>query len=89
MNKTSKPSHLRVVKDLCFSYKDGIDRFLSNITNDFDIVCNKIGITRFKLPHIHKTDHKPYWKYYTDETRELVAKLYANDIETFGYKFGE
>ena len=67
---------------------DFIGRF-ENLQDDFDIVCNKIGTPGLKLPHIHKTDHKPYWEYYTDETRELITKLYANDIETFGYKFGD
>ena len=46
MNTTSKPSYLKVVKDLCFSYKDGIDRFLSNITNDFDIAVQLILDTK-------------------------------------------
>ena len=67
---------------------DFIGRF-ENLQDDFDIVCDKIEIPMRKLPHIHKTDHTPYWDYYTDETRELIAKLYAKDIETFGYKFGE
>ena len=46
MNTTSKPSYLKVVKNLCFSYKDGIDRFLSNITNDFDIAVQLILDTK-------------------------------------------
>tara|TARA_R110000824_G_scaffold336553_2_gene523050 strand:+ start:2326 stop:2958 length:633 start_codon:yes stop_codon:yes gene_type:complete len=60
-----------------------------NLQNDFDNVCNKLGLPFQNLPHINKTDREPYGELYTTETREIVARKFKKDIDFFQYEFGE
>jgi hypothetical protein len=64
---------------------DFVGKF-ENLDQDFQSICRKVGIAAC-LPHINKTKRTDYQDYYDAETRDLTARLYAEDIERFGYTF--
>lgn len=86
-----RPQFGFVVKDT----KDSIDCLdfigrVENLDNDLRYICSQINVPYNTLPHINKTKNRQrdYTKYYDDELRDIIAKIYSKDIEYFKYKFG-
>ena len=53
---------------------------------DFDQIRDAIG-TGADLPHLNASSRRSYKDYYSDETREIIARWYREDIEVFAYTF--
>lgn len=66
---------------------DFIGRF-ERLEHDFRIVADRIGLPNATLPHdMRSDDDRPWRSYYDRRTRARVARIYARDIERFGYDF--
>ena len=62
--------------------------YLENIQADFALVAQKLGIqARLVEANRNTTRERDYRPYYTDETREIVARVYAKDLQVLGYTF--
>jgi len=63
---------------------DFVVRF-ENLQNDFDIVCDEIGIPSVKLGHHNRSNHDEFELYYSPSLRTRIYELFKTDFETFGY----
>ena len=86
VRKRPGPPMWRHIHTTIASKVDFIVRY-ENYARDINVVWDRLGIEVDHMPHIKKTDRKPYQEYYTPATRRLIARHYAVDIDLFGYKF--
>ncbi len=62
-----------------------------SIEADFQAVCKTLDLPPVPLPHLKGNTRPrdiPYWEYYTDETRSIVAERCVDIIKHSGYQFG-
>ena len=64
---------------------DYVGRF-ERLALDFQLVGRRLGVD-IELPHLLKSDRRPYKEYYSNELRTLVGERYRRDIELFEYVF--
>lgn len=60
---------------------------VEDMQSSYDRVCERIGIPSAALEKANASRRGDYRGYYDDQMVEAVAKLYARDIELFGYQF--
>jgi hypothetical protein len=67
---------------------DGVTYLLKfeTLEQDFVQIQTLLGCTD-PLPRVNTSQHDDYHTYYTDETRDIVARVFKDDIEAFGYVF--
>jgi NADPH-dependent 7-cyano-7-deazaguanine reductase QueF-like protein len=53
----------------------------------YDAICARIGIASTPLGRANTSEHRDYRSYYDQALIDGVARLYARDIELFGYEF--
>jgi hypothetical protein len=59
-----------------------------NLAEDWQRICDRLG-RDMPLDHLNRSERRAYTDYFTDETREIVARRNAGFIARFGYSFGD
>jgi len=80
-----KPQRSWICDDEGVCRMDFVGRF-ETLDRDFQVVARRLGCAR-PLEKGNRSEHRPYHDYYTPETRDRVADVYAADIDLFGYRF--
>jgi hypothetical protein len=57
-----------------------------NLQADWRMICERLGVDA-ELPRRMKSHHRNYREYYGEQTRRLVAEVYAADVRLFQYEF--
>lgn len=65
---------------------DFIGRF-ENLASDYQIIRDRMGIKGADLVVKNRSIHAEYWSYYDYTSAMLVADIYKEDIDLFGYQF--
>ena len=60
---------------------------LETFDDDFDFVLKAIGKSPCAVKAVNKTQRGDYRLYYNDFTIGLISRLYADDINRFGYSY--
>ena len=69
----------------CLQHADFVGRF-ETLDKDFQIVCERLGISSEGLPHWNRTQRSTnFMQYFDDDTLAIVNSYFADDFERLGY----
>ncbi len=91
IDRSIKPVHWYLQKDDAdpdpFLNVDAVIRF-ENLTDDFELVRQKIGLPKIALPQVNASNREDYRQYYkNDAIIAQVADKFAREINCFQYSF--
>lgn len=66
---------------------DFVGRF-ENLQADFNTVCKHLNIADPTLPKLLVRKYGHYTENYSEKTKDLIYKLYKEEIDYFGFEFG-
>ena len=81
-----QPQHQFVTDDEGRLLTDYIGR-VEQMQDSYDEMARRIGIPTVSLARVNSSRRRGYRDYYDQELIDGVAKLYARDLELFGYEF--
>lgn len=81
-----QPQHIFFEDDQGRIIADQVGR-VEDMQSSYDEACRRIGIASRALDKVNASRRGDYRQYYAPDTRDAVAKLYARDLELFGYDF--
>ena len=67
---------------------DFIGRF-EKLQEDFNLVCSNIGIEDPLLPKLLVRNYAHYTENYNEKTKDIIYKLYKEEIDYFNFEYGE
>lgn len=56
------------------------------LQQDFNTLCDRLGVEPKELPIIRATAHEPYATYYCPESRAIIQDVYQDDFNHLGYE---
>jgi hypothetical protein len=81
-----QPQHTFVTDEADALLSDDVGR-VETMQQSYDEICRRIGIPTAALEKVNPSKRLDYRKYYDQELIDGVAKLYARDLQLFGYEF--
>jgi hypothetical protein len=81
-----QPQHSFMTDEAGTLLSDYIGR-VEDMQASYDEICRRIGIRSATLEKVNPSKRMDYRQYYDQGLIDEVAKLYARDLELFGYEF--